>query len=150
MRSANEVTNTKLHDGHRRHFRLKQLRESFSRDMGEWRAPLQMHHQSARARWMPIWGMKCHPCKNKGHIRLGSSLAYKHARSYRSWWPTGAFPTGVCLFSLCLRGFPPGGPVSSHCPKAWRLSWLVIPNWIALRWMWGQIQKFSLLIIGLC
>jgi len=23
----------------------------------------------------------------------------------------------VCTFSLCLRGFPPGAPVSSHSPK---------------------------------
>jgi len=24
---------------------------------------------------------------------------------------------GVCTFSPCLRGFPPGAPVSSHSPK---------------------------------
>jgi len=24
---------------------------------------------------------------------------------------------GVCTFSQCLRGFPPGAPLSSHTPK---------------------------------
>ena len=30
---------------------------------------------------------------------------------------TGAFLCGVCMFSPCSRGFPPGTPVSSHSPK---------------------------------
>jgi len=29
----------------------------------------------------------------------------------------GAFLCGVCVFSLCLRGFSLGTPASSHCPK---------------------------------
>ena len=28
--------------------------------------------------------------------------------------PARAFLCGVCMFSPCLRGFPPGTPVSSH------------------------------------
>uniref|UniRef100_A0AAR2IWA8 Immunoglobulin V-set domain-containing protein n=1 Tax=Pygocentrus nattereri TaxID=42514 RepID=A0AAR2IWA8_PYGNA len=29
----------------------------------------------------------------------------------------GSSLCGVCMFSPCLRGFPPGSPVSSHSPK---------------------------------
>uniref|UniRef100_A0A8C4S8W4 Uncharacterized protein n=1 Tax=Erpetoichthys calabaricus TaxID=27687 RepID=A0A8C4S8W4_ERPCA len=36
---------------------------------------------------------------------------------------------GVCMFSPCLRGFPPGAPVSSHSPKTCRLGGLAILNW---------------------
>jgi len=35
---------------------------------------------------------------------------------------------GVCTFSLCLRGFPPGAPVSSHNPKDVRLGGLAMLN----------------------
>ena len=31
---------------------------------------------------------------------------------------------GVCTFSLCLRGFPLGAPVSSHSPKDVRVRWI--------------------------
>uniref|UniRef100_A0A8C4SJK1 Mothers against decapentaplegic homolog n=1 Tax=Erpetoichthys calabaricus TaxID=27687 RepID=A0A8C4SJK1_ERPCA len=33
----------------------------------------------------------------------------------------GSSLRGVCMFSPCLRGFPPGAPVSSHSPKTCRL-----------------------------
>lgn len=37
-----------------------------------------------------------------------------------TWVPARvrAFLCGVCKFSPCLRGFPPGAPPSSHSPKA--------------------------------
>ena len=35
---------------------------------------------------------------------------------------------GVCTFSPCLRGFPPGAPVSSHSPKMCRLGGLAMIN----------------------
>uniref|UniRef100_A0A8C4RSA4 Ig-like domain-containing protein n=1 Tax=Erpetoichthys calabaricus TaxID=27687 RepID=A0A8C4RSA4_ERPCA len=41
----------------------------------------------------------------------------------------GSSLRGVCMFSLCLRGFPPGTPVSSHSPKTCRLGGLAILNW---------------------
>uniref|UniRef100_A0A8C4S344 Capping protein regulator and myosin 1 linker 2 n=1 Tax=Erpetoichthys calabaricus TaxID=27687 RepID=A0A8C4S344_ERPCA len=41
----------------------------------------------------------------------------------------GSSLRGVCMFSPCLRGFPPGAPVSSHSPKTCRLGGLAILNW---------------------
>ena len=35
---------------------------------------------------------------------------------------------GVCTFSPCLRGFPPGAPVSSHSPKDVQLGGLAMLN----------------------
>ena len=35
---------------------------------------------------------------------------------------------GVCTFSPCLRGFPPGAPVSSHNPKMCWLGGLAMLN----------------------
>ena len=35
---------------------------------------------------------------------------------------------GVCTFSPCLRGFPPGAPVSSHRPKICGLGGLTMLN----------------------
>ncbi|XP_056147070.1 surfeit locus protein 2 isoform X2 [Lampris incognitus] len=36
------------------------------------------------------------------------------------WWVILGHPVcGVCMFSPCLRGFPPGAPVSSHSPKTY-------------------------------
>ena len=35
---------------------------------------------------------------------------------------------GVCTFSLCLHGFPPGAPVSSHIPKMCSLDGLAVIN----------------------
>jgi len=39
------------------------------------------------------------------------------ARVFQVRSPPGAFLCGVCMFSPCMRGFSPGTPASSHCPK---------------------------------
>ncbi|XP_078075776.1 POC1 centriolar protein homolog B isoform X5 [Mustelus asterias] len=36
--------------------------------------------------------------------------------------PLGHCLCGICTFSPCLRGFPPGAPISSHFPKDWTVS----------------------------
>ena len=40
----------------------------------------------------------------------------------------GHYMCGICTFSLCLRGFPPGAPVSSHTPKMCGLGGLAMLN----------------------
>uniref|UniRef100_A0A8C4T9I1 Transmembrane protein with EGF-like and two follistatin-like domains 1b n=1 Tax=Erpetoichthys calabaricus TaxID=27687 RepID=A0A8C4T9I1_ERPCA len=44
-----------------------------------------------------------------------------------TWGPEFSL-RGVCMFSTCLRGFPPGALVSSHSPKTCWLAGLVILN----------------------
>ena len=55
--------------------------------------------------------------------RLGGTVAQWFALLLHSSRDLGSIPgsghclCGVCTFSSCLRGFPPGAPVSSHSPK---------------------------------
>jgi len=60
-------------------------------------------------------------------FRLGGTVVWwlalsPHSKRVAGSIPgVGALPCGVCMFSLCQRGFPPGAPASSHSPKTCRL-----------------------------
>jgi len=52
---------------------------------------------------------------------------------------------GVCTFSLCLNGFPPGAPLSSHSPKNVQLGELAMLNYpsrtVAGVWQLGDFHS---------
>ena len=65
----------------------------------------------------------------------------------------GSSLCGVCMFSPCWRGFPPGPPVSSHSPKTCRSGGLETLNCPESDWQsicvglvmdWRPVQGLSL------
>lgn len=67
------------------------------------------------------------------------------SRKNRSWIRLlgGAFLCGVCTFSQCLCGFPPGAAASPHSPKVCRLDELVKLLTMILN-TWYHVIKFRL------
>ncbi|MEQ2259829.1 hypothetical protein XENORESO_019341 [Xenotaenia resolanae] len=47
---------------------------------------------------------------------VGSTVALQREGPGFYFWP-GVLLHGVCMFSLCMRGFSPDTPASSHSPK---------------------------------
>ena len=60
-------------------------------------------------------------------VSMGGTVVWWLAPSPHSKRVAGSIPgvgallCGVCMFSPCQRGFPPGAPASSHSPKTCRL-----------------------------
>jgi len=55
--------------------------------------------------------------KQGGTVAQWLALLLHSSRDLGSIPGLGHCQCGVCTFSSCLRGFPPGAPVSSHSPK---------------------------------
>ena len=64
------------------------------------KASLHHHTQCGAARWRSGAVVSAVASQQEGHGFVSG--------------PARAFLCGVCMFSPCLRGFPPGTPVSSH------------------------------------
>ena len=61
-----------------------------------------------------------------------------------SWFePQQGFLCGVSMFSLCLCGFPPGSPASSHSPKT-----CLSGEFVVLNCLWDWLRVF--MVVGLC
>lgn len=87
--------------------------------------------------WNVIVPLKCRRITNLGisvtlkDVILGSTVTLKEffwagwLRRRRMWvWvPMRIFLCGVYMFSLCLCGFSPSTPVSSHCTKTHTFAW---------------------------
>ena len=83
----------------------------------------------------------------------GTVMSWLQARltARRCWFRfwVKACLCGVCMFSLCLRGFSLGSPVSSHSPKTCKLgAWCspqATPNMTSSRkWMNMLVQCLAL------
>ena len=66
--------------------------------------------------------MNIHPlgmdrCPHGGTVAQWLALLLHSSRDLGSIPGSGHCLCRVCTFSSCLRGFPPGAPVSSHSPK---------------------------------
>ena len=77
------------------------------------------------------------------------ALAPHSAKDLGSIPALGDCLCGVCTFSPCLRGFPPGAPVSSHSPKMCELGGLTKVNCplvsqdVYVRWISHGNSRFS-------
>jgi len=60
--------------------------------------------------------------RNMGYVIARPRRKTMRQGSWGVWTQgEGALLCGVCMFSPCQRGFPPGAPASSHSPKTCRL-----------------------------
>ncbi|XP_038659988.1 glutaredoxin-like protein C5orf63 homolog isoform X2 [Scyliorhinus canicula] len=56
---------------------------------------------------------------------------------------------GVCTFSPCLRGFPPGAPVSSHSPKTCRFMLQEVDITVPENSVWYERYKYDIPVFHL-
>jgi len=61
-----------------------------------------------------------------GGTMVSTAASQHQGPGFNSW--LGHSLCGVCTFSPCLRGFPPGAPVSSHSPKDVQIGGLAMLN----------------------
>jgi len=89
---------------------------------------------------LAIWGNKSDKTASTAIFQISLPGTLQNgltSRDLRSIPGLGHCLCGACTFSLCLREFPPGAPVSSHSPKMCGLGWLAMLNCPLVSWDGG-------------